>query len=248
MKLRSCMSVAFFVLLLSLVLASPSLAGTPGGTACMKSNECAASELCGRQIATCTTAGACVPRPTACKPTFDPVCGCDGQTYDSECSASMAGVSVAALGPCAAMACLNQSDCPAGFMCHQATGACGSVGTCSNMPETCSAFMYQPVCGCDGTTYDNVCMASKAGVSVLMMGECPGSRCKTNDDCGSGLYCMRPGKSCHGNGRCEPRPEVCYDLFAPVCGCDGEIYPNSCFAAQAGASVANAGDTCHGHR
>jgi len=61
-----------------------------------------------------------------------------------------------------------------------------------------------------------------------------------------GEYCMRPGKSCTGQGRCEAQPEVCYDLYAPVCGCDGAIYPNSCFAAAAGVSVANAGDQCRG--
>ena len=39
--------------------------------------------------------GTCEPKPFS-----RTVCGCDGRSYDSGCQASMAGVSVAYLGPC----------------------------------------------------------------------------------------------------------------------------------------------------
>ena len=32
--------------------------------------------------------------------------------------------------------------------------------------------IYDPVCGCDGYTYDNYCYADKAGVTSYVAGEC----------------------------------------------------------------------------
>ena len=40
--------------------------------------------------------GVCRDRPTACSGVFDPVEGCDGQTYDEACLAHAAGTDVGA--------------------------------------------------------------------------------------------------------------------------------------------------------
>lgn len=84
------------------LLASPEAqaCGSRGLPECPEGSFCAfpPDADCGRADAP----GVCARRAEACIQIFDPVCGCDGQTYGNSCSASSAGVSVDFDGPCEA--------------------------------------------------------------------------------------------------------------------------------------------------
>jgi hypothetical protein len=64
--------------------------------------------------------------------------------------------------------------CPARQYCEKITGQCKAPeapGTCKVMPASC-AKKLEPVCGCDGETYDNPCEARRAGISLDHYGKC----------------------------------------------------------------------------
>ena len=68
-------------------------------------------------------------------------------------------------------------QCQAGLYCQFKPGECRTVadagGTCRKAPQICN-MIYAPVCGCDGKTYSNACVAASKGASVASQGACKG--------------------------------------------------------------------------
>jgi hypothetical protein len=128
-------------------------------------------------------------------------------------------------------------------------GAADATGTCTDIPDVC-VTVDDPVCGCDGETYSNACIAARAGVSVASVDECqqPGDVCGglLADECADDEYCdFAPEAICgraDATGVCMPKPEACDLIGAPVCGCDGQTYGNACEANLAGVSVERSGE------
>jgi Kazal-type serine protease inhibitor domain len=94
-------------------------------------------------------------------------CGATGRCYDTRCLACCMFAPPTDAGTAG---CTSNAQCAATQYC--AGTGCGTAGTCAARPEICST-LFSPVCGCDGRTYSNECVASAGGARVASRGACP---------------------------------------------------------------------------
>jgi hypothetical protein len=102
---------------------------------------------------------------------------------------------------------------------------CGADGACHPRPHTCEERCPNeaaPVCGADGQTFPNACIAACRGQRDVRPGVCPPPpphmECDEQHACPEGKLCQ--------DGHCMPRPCECPDTRDPVCGPDGQTWRN----------------------
>ena len=108
--------------------------------------------------------------------------------------------------------------------------------TCYKGQWSCTAV----ACGVAGGS------GQDAGIGGVTGGLGKACGARAGNTCTAAEYCAyTPDENCgrsDAESTCQPRPNVCPDLYAPVCGCDYHNYPNPCDAARNGQGVYSQGE------
>lgn len=145
---------------------------TSAGDDCLVNADCAdENAYCRKKDGHCDTIGQCEIKPEICPANVDPVCGCDGRTYNNACSAATFGVNIAYKGTC--------QENPRDDSCDD-----GTVPLCDMVAPECSEYEI--------LAYRNDCYVCVNPATCLPWGE---PNCETDDDCGPDHYCEPCGTS-----------------------------------------------------
>ena len=205
--------------------------GTRGGIQCGKDEYCQFDETCGAT----DRGGVCATKPQICTAIYAPVCGCDGKTYGSACTAAGQGVSVAQEGECKSGEPVACDKCPGpapgapNYLCPDGVHTGGPA--CVQDAQGVCGWQFL---GCPEPQPATDCHSGKA----------PGAgQCWSSDQCATGESCI--GASCCPVGaQClvADRPGTCQAPNTSNCQPAKAPAPGQCWTD----ANCNGGKTCLG--
>ena len=205
------------------------------------------------------------------KPYARGACGLSCSDYGEDCGVTVATAAQGMERRCCAGSCVNglcmepdYVQCPDGTV-ALSLGECPAAGL--SLPEAGGGCLcvaqWDPVCGTNGETYENKCIALCKGIAVAYGGMCDsacmgeGRQCATvatasafvsNQTCCRGTACIsgvcqKPDQVTCADGSvaesladCPEDGCGCSNEWDPVC-IGGKTYPNKCIARCAGADL-----------
>ncbi len=151
-------------------------------------------------------------------------------------------------------------NCQMGMVCcDESCGLCWFPGLCSMV--SCVPPPGQPPTGCsewecgfappiyvicaDGTVAGAVCVRNDVGICEWKMTDCPEPPSDPCGGCPAHQYCEVENCGRDGEpGECRDRLQECDRNSDPVCGCDGQTYPNGCVANGYGGTSVDFDGVC----
>ncbi len=129
---------------------------------------------------------------------------------------------------CEDRGCVDDDDCLGGEVCGD--GQCRAAPACDERCRDAASGPEAVVCGADGNSHPNACVAACRGIEVVARGFCDAGGCEGDDECADGQRCV--GGECV----CD-----CPDARVLVCGVSGTEYLNRCVLECEGDELAYAG-------